>query len=883
MNTTPRPCCLSRSGRRGTLGLAVALSLGSLVTAQMRLDDLPRRHLPPSSDTTSAVLAVDVDGDGDQDVVVGTGGASGFSGPVRLLLNDGAGTLLDVTYSHMPAVTEATAGIAAGDVDRDGDTDVVVGNQGQDRLLLNDGSGRFTDVTAARFPAALDGTGGVALGDVDGDGDLDLVAALLGQNKLYLNDGTGTFGDATAVSLPVVDDHSRSLALADLDGDGDLDLVFGNGLATMAGLPNRLLLNTGAGTFVDAAAGRLPIEFEFTTAVAVGDLDQDGDPDLLLAQWGQSRLLLNDGTARFVDATAALPPAPDAANAAALVDVDADGDLDVVLGDVRGDQLLLNNGAGLFAAASTTHFPVGGPQTVAVTAADLDADGDVDLLFGDLVTPDRLYFNEGAGRFADATASRLSRRVDATSALAVGDVNGDGAIDLVEANQRGRNRLLTGRGDGRFDDATETRLPDDIDQTLSLALGDVDGDGDLDLITGNAGQNRLLVNDGSGRFVDRPASLPGAAATTAALALFDADADGDVDLLVGNLAQTNRLLLNDGFGTFRDGTASPLPSDGFYTNDLAVGDLNGDGAPDLVFGNGSPSRALQNALYLNDGAGGFVDVSASHLPADASLTSAVVLGDIDGDGDLDLVCANSSSPIVPTPRRNRLYVNDGAGVFAEVTAAQLPSDNDNSGAVALADFDLDGDPDLVFGGEGLAVIPGQGAPNQVYANDGTGRFTVATSALRPVPEQTFDLAIADVDQDGDLDLLAANAFAPTRLSLNRARQLHAPFLARLGQLYQLDAHAWRAAAGQATVAIPLLAPATARIPVAPFGVLGLAPELTLALPAVPVAPVSRTATVALRIPRVIALAGLALHAQAVVVSASGGAHLTNVTTDTVTR
>jgi len=296
-----------------------------------------------------------------------------------------------------------------------------------------------------------------------------------------------------------------------------------------------------------------------------------------------------------------------------------------------------------------------------------------------------------------------------------------------------------------FEDGT-MNLPDGGTRfsSMDVRAADLDGDGDMDVVLANEFQaNTVLINDGQGLFSFSFGNLPQVDHDSEDVAIADFDQDGDLDLVfcseddvtIGN-SNVHEYYWNDGAANF---TVAPFQFPDSKSNAVITEDLNGDDWPDLIFGNDG-----QNRIFINDQSGSFVDETSTRLPEINDLTQDLNLTDVDADGDLDLFVGNENG--------NRLLVNNGQGVFEDETIDRLPQGvNMETRKVTFADVDLDGDPDVYL--SNVAFLAGMNRQNRLYLNNGEGVFADSTASHLPEElSHSLDAVFMDINEDGDLDL-----------------------------------------------------------------------------------------------------------------------------------
>nr|WP_288935758.1 VCBS repeat-containing protein [uncultured Allomuricauda sp.] len=336
----------------------------------------------------------------------------------------------------------------------------------------------------------------------------------------------------------------------------------------------------------------------------------------------------------------------------------------------------------------------------------------------------------------------------------IADLDHDGDMDILIANEHRPNILLVNNGKGSFTNESALRIPQVAHDSEDIGIADFDLDGDLDIIVVSEDDktNELYLNNGDGTFRDGGDRIP-VTGTSNSVVVFDINADGTPDVLIGNNGQNN-ILINDGTGHFKDETLERFGAFMDVTQDLTLADVDNDGDQDVLVGNEDANRIL-----INTGNGFFEDQSSDRLPyrSEPEETREVDVADIDGDGDLDILYGNVQAFVDNALRQNRLLLNDGKGFFTDITASHLPKDNNRCFGVAFLDIDRDGDPDIMTGNTNGPQFGGN-TPYSVYLNDGKGKFIEATDEIIPegIGGRGFDIDFVDLNGDGLNDLFLSN-------------------------------------------------------------------------------------------------------------------------------
>ena len=679
-----------------------------------------------------AVHSVDIDGDGDQDMLSASRGDS----KIAWYANDGTGD-----FGPQQVIT-TNAGqvnsLSAADLDGDGDQDILTTDDNSVNWYKNDGNGSFRS----------DGVGGMSYpssifpADLDGDGDEDVLFATLGGDRVAWleNDGTGRFETAKNITSSI--DDPRSVYAADLDGDSDYDAVSAsssNGKITW-------YANDGTGDF--GPEQLITTSADQTGLVRTADFDEDGDQDILAALTvsstddGSIGWYENEGAGSFGSLKTI---STSGATSIEIADLDGDGDLDVVSNTETGsvfENMIGEGGSDADGFGSAFYvLPLSGTSSINyVYTADINGDNSPDIasITSSSTTSDAVawyenQFDQDQG-FGPQNTIAPSYPVGSFSLVHSADLNGDGSRDVLVASTLSSVSWLENDGTGNF--GSPQTITSTFNDPRSLATTDLDGDDDQDVLIASGDDDTVAwyANDGTGGFGPQQVITVNADRATS-IYTADLDSDGDQDVLVSSFLD-NKVAWhpNDSNGNF--GTPIVITTDAQGANAVYAADLDGDGDQDVLSASEYDDTI---AWYANDGTGKFGYQRV--LDASADGASAVHAADLDGDGEKEVLSASRDGDTIAW--------YDNSGSFGDISFSDprtITTTAYRANSVSAADIDNDGDNDIISSSEeGITW----------HKNSGGGKFD--SEEVIAEGYQRLPPTVVDLDGDGDQDFVTAES------------------------------------------------------------------------------------------------------------------------------
>ncbi len=562
------------------------------------------------------------------------------------------------------------------------------------------------------------------IADINGDGSMDVVAANPGDDSITWYSGPSPWSTEGTISNPDFTSGVNDVVALDVDSDGRLDLVSANVDATFSGIFMHRNLDNGttwnSSEIIDPGS---------CYVVRVADFDNDGVVEYVYST--ATQVFYRDPQVPPADYTGA-------ASDLAVADINRDGTLDFVIADKTNDKLVFAyyNGLGL----TDRQIATLASEPTSVFTGDINRDGDVDICaaFGNNIT---WYANINSG--SNFSAVTVTTSAGQPQKVRGADVDSDGDLDIVAAlaEDNGVFWYENTDGDGTF--GLPQLLTSDATNAACVAAGDLDGDGDIDVVSASPDDDKVAWYEnktihGSALFETQSPEVTNNASGVNAVYAADIDGDGDQDILSSSEGDDKIAWYEntDGAGSF--GSQQVISTSADRARSVYAADIDGDGDLDVLSASYSDDKI---AWYANtNGAGTFG--SEQVISTSADVAWCVHAADLDKDGDVDVISASTGD------NKIAWYENtNGLGTFGAQQVISTSATNARS--VYAADIDQDGDMDIVSASSGDDKIAW-------YENtDGAGSFG-SQQVISTTADSAYSVVAADIDKDGDMDVISAS-------------------------------------------------------------------------------------------------------------------------------
>jgi hypothetical protein len=680
--------------------------------------------------------------------------------------------------------------IAIGDLNNDNQSDIVVANSGTDNLKIAFGLGNGTFASQMIYSTGIDSHPEcVITGDVNNDNYLDIISvnSKLDSISIIIGYGNGTFA-AETIYPTGTNSHPSAVVLGDFNNDNRSDLIVVNtdtdSIATLIGYDYALfeipktyqsvnnvgpyaivtsdfnndnyldiavtffysgtvgiLLGYGNGSFNDMMIYPQKNDSELNK-LAVGDINNDGKLDIVVADTGTNNvlILLGYGNGSFATSMAISTGDNSWPTAIAIADFNKDDSLDVAVTTFESNKvgILLGYGNGSFAPITT--YPTGiGSHPVAITVSDFNKDDRLDIA---VVNRDTfnigILLGFGNGSFANQVTYSTGP-LSFPNSIVVSDVNSDGRLDIIATNNNGNSiSIFVGNGDGTFGVIQKYTTGSGSDPTY-VTVGDFNNDNRLDIAVVNFGTENVLVYFGfeHGFFYTGVPYSTGIGSGPMSLAIGDFNNDSRLDFVTANFL-TNDIGVFLGYGNTLFGSLGVYAT-GFESQpyDAAIGDFNNDGRTDIAVANYGTNNV---GILLNQGISNFNNMTTYSTEV-GSAPCSVAVGEFNNDNHLDIIVANCETDNLV------IFLGFGNGTFT-TGANYSTGDRSHPQSIAIADFNNDNIMDIVVANSGTSNI-------LLLYGCGNGTFGNEESYPLGYDYLPYSIAVNDLNKDGWMDIVIA--------------------------------------------------------------------------------------------------------------------------------